>query len=50
MKINAYQVFAVLGSTLLMVSGYLRFTNSGSPKELIIAALYFLANVIIFCL
>jgi hypothetical protein len=50
MKISAYQVVAVAGSTLLMASGFLRFQNSGSPKELAIGALYFLANLIIFCM
>jgi len=49
-KINAYQVMAVLGSTLLMVSGLLRFAHSGSPKELFIGILYFIANLLIFCL
>lgn len=50
MKIQAYQVVAVLGSLLLMVSGMLRFSSSGSPKELLIGILYFCANVLIFCL
>lgn len=50
MKIALYQIVAVVGSTLLMVSGLLRFLSSGSPKELFIAILYFLANIIIFCM
>jgi hypothetical protein len=50
MKVAAYQVAAVLGSTLLMVSGLLRFFQSGSPKELFIGILYFIANLLIFCL
>lgn len=50
MKIAPYQVVAVLGSLLLMVSGLLRFFGSGSPKELAIGVLYFFANLIIFCL
>lgn len=50
MKIQPYQAAAVVGSAILMLSGFLRFQSSGSPKELAIAALYFLANVIIFCL
>jgi hypothetical protein len=28
----------------------LRFLHSGSPKELFIGILYFLANLIIFCM
>lgn len=50
MKISPYQIVAVLGSLLLMVSGLMRFLNSGSPKELLIGVLYFFANLIIFCL
>ena len=50
MKISPYQIVAVLGSLLLMVSGLLRFFNSGNPKELLIGVLYFFANLIIFCL
>lgn len=50
MKIQAYQVAAVAGSSILMFSGFLRFQSSGSPKELAIGALYFLANLLIFCL
>jgi hypothetical protein len=50
MKVSLYQVVAVLGSTLLMVSGLLRFSHSGSPKELFIGILYFIANIFIFCL
>ena len=50
MKISAYQVVAVAGSTLLLASGALRYSQSGSPKELAIGALYFLANLIIFCM
>jgi len=49
-KISPYQIVAVLGSLLLLTSGLLRFFHSGSPKELIIGGLYFLANLIIFCL
>jgi hypothetical protein len=49
MKFSAYQVLAVLGSVLLMGSGILRFSHSGSPKELIIGFLYLVANIIIFC-
>ncbi|MDD5136644.1 MAG: hypothetical protein PHI59_09130 [Candidatus Omnitrophica bacterium] len=50
MRIALYQILAVGGSLLLMVSGLLRFFHSGSPKELFIAVLYFLANIIIFCM
>jgi hypothetical protein len=50
MKIVPYQIVAVSGSLLLMVSGLMRFSHSGSPKELLIGALYFLANILIFCL
>jgi hypothetical protein len=50
MKIALYQGVAVAGSALLMASGLLRFIHSGSPKELFIAILYFLANTIIFCM
>ena len=49
MRISPYQVVAVLGSSLLMLSGLLRFFSSGNPKELMIGALYFFANLIIFC-
>lgn len=48
-KLNLYQITAILGSTLLMVSGAMRFSQSGSPKELFISVLYFVANIIIFC-
>jgi len=50
MKIQMYQIVAVSGSLLLLVSGFLRFTLSGSPKELLIGFLYFFANLLIFCL
>ncbi len=50
MKVYAYQFVAVAGSSMLLLSGFMRFQQSGSPKELIIGALYFLANLIIFCL
>lgn len=50
MKINLYQIVAVLGSSLLMLSGLLRYFQMGSLKELFIGALYFVANIIIFCL
>ncbi|MDD5428879.1 MAG: hypothetical protein PHI58_06585 [Candidatus Omnitrophica bacterium] len=50
MTIALYQAVAVVGSLLLLTSGFLRFTQSGSPKELFIGALYFLANLIIFCM
>jgi len=50
MKINSYQIVAALGSLLLMVSGLLRYFQLGSPKELLIGVLYFIANIIIFCL
>jgi len=50
MKLVAYQIVAIAGSLLLMASGLLRFFQSGSPKELAIGVLYFLANIIIFCL
>jgi hypothetical protein len=49
MKMSPYQIVAVLGSTLLMVSGLLRFSSSGNPKELFIGVLYFFANLLIFC-
>jgi len=50
MKIQAYQVVAILGSLMLMAAGFLRLAHSGSPKELLIAVLYFFANLLIFCL
>gem|GEM_PF-1212966 len=50
MKVSLYQAAAVLGSLLLMLSGLLRFFHLGSPKELFIGILYFIANIIIFCL
>ncbi len=50
MKMSAYQVVAALGSSLLMVSGLLRYLQFGNPKELIIGVLYFIANIFIFCL
>ena len=49
-KMTMYQIVAVVGSLLLMVSGLLRYFQFGSPKELFIGVLYFLANIIIFCL
>ena len=49
MKLQAYQIVAVLGSLLLMVAGLLRMAHSGSPKELVIAGLYLFANILIFC-
>ncbi len=49
MKFNAYQVLAVLGSTLLMSSGAVRYMQSGSPKELIISVMYLIANICVFC-
>ncbi|MCX5681796.1 MAG: hypothetical protein NT079_05960 [Candidatus Omnitrophica bacterium] len=49
MKLHLYQSVAIAGSLLLMVSGMLRFSFSGSPKELVISILYFIANVFIFC-
>ncbi|MEI6863401.1 MAG: hypothetical protein WCK38_03275 [Candidatus Omnitrophota bacterium] len=49
MKFSPYQIIAVVGSSLLMVSGLLRFSSTGSPKEIMIAVLYFFANLIIFC-
>jgi len=49
-KLSLYQIVAVLGSVLLMLSGLLRFSSSGSPKELMIGVLYFFANLVIFCL
>ncbi len=50
MKMVPYQIVAITGSLLLMVSGLLRFSGSGNPKELLIGILYFFANLIIFCL
>ncbi len=50
MKLVPYQLFAMAGSLLLMASGFLRFTHTGSPKELVISILYFFANLLIFCL
>jgi len=50
MKLQLFQIVAVLGSLLLMAAGLLRMAHSGSPKELLIAILYFFANIIIFCL
>lgn len=50
MKIQLYQIAAVLGSLLLMAAGLLRLAHSGSLKELAIAVLYFFANILIFCL
>ena len=49
MKFQLYQIVAVLGSLLLMTAGLLRLTHSGSPRELVIAILYFFANILIFC-
>ncbi|MFA5839165.1 MAG: hypothetical protein WC890_00750 [Candidatus Margulisiibacteriota bacterium] len=49
MKLNAYQVLAVLGSTILLSSGVVRYMHSGSPKELIISVMYFIANICVFC-
>lgn len=49
MKLQLYQIVAILGSLLLMVAGLLRMVHSGSPKELLIAFLYLFANIIIFC-
>jgi len=49
MKIYSYQIVAILGSLLLMAAGVLRMAHSGSPKELLIAIMYFFANIIIFC-
>ena len=48
-KISPYQIVAILGSLLLVVSGIMRFGQSGNPKELLIGLLYFIANIIIFC-
>lgn len=50
MKILSYQIVAMAGSALLALSGFMRFSHSGNPKELIIGILYFLANIIIFCM
>ena len=50
MKLSMYQVVAIVGSSLLMLSGLLRYFQSGSPKELGIGILYFIANLLIFCL
>ncbi len=49
-KLAPYQLAAVAGSLLLLTSGVLRFFQSGSPKELLIGALYFAANLLIFCM
>ncbi len=49
MKIQAYQIVAILGSLLLMAAGLLRMAHSGNPKELFIGILYFAANILIFC-
>lgn len=46
---HAYQFVAITGSALLAVSGFLRYAQTGSPKEPVIALLYFLANLLIFC-
>ena len=48
-KLIPYQIAAILGSLLLVVSGVMRFSQYGSPKELFIGILYFIANIIIFC-
>ncbi|HPM43136.1 MAG TPA: hypothetical protein PLV52_04840 [Candidatus Omnitrophota bacterium] len=50
MKVMPHQIAALVGSALLMLSGMLRFFHSGSPKELAVGVLYFIANIIIFCL
>ena len=50
MRISAYQTAAIAGSTLMMISGLLRYFHTGSPKELAIGMLYFLANLVIFCI
>jgi len=49
MKFQLYQIVAVLGSLMLMAAGLLRMAHSGNPKELIVAILYFFANILIFC-
>jgi len=49
MKIGWYQIIAICGSLLLMLSGLLRFFHSHNPKELLIGILYFFANLLIFC-
>lgn len=49
-KLSFYQVLAILGSSLLMISGLVRFFHTGSFKEVIIGTLYFIANIFIFCL
>lgn len=48
-KLAYYQLIAVLGSSLLIVSGLMRFLQTGSVKELFVGILYFIANIIIFC-
>jgi len=48
-KLSLYQIVAILGSSLLVVSGVMRFFQYGNPKELFIGILYFIANIIIFC-
>ena len=48
-KLNSYQIVAILGSLLLVVSGVMRFSQYGNPKEIFIGLLYFVANIIIFC-
>jgi hypothetical protein len=50
MKISAYRVVAVPGSTLLMVSGIMRYFQFGSIKEATVGFLCLLANIMIFCI
>lgn len=49
-KLASYQILALLGSSLLVASGVMRFIQTASLKELFVGILYFIANIIIFCL
>ncbi len=49
-KLSFYLFLAVLGSSLLMFSGLLRYFHTGSLKEVFIGLLYLIANILIFCL
>ncbi|MFA5311364.1 MAG: hypothetical protein WC355_03515 [Candidatus Omnitrophota bacterium] len=49
-KLATYQILALLGSSLLVASGVMRFIQTSSLKELFVGVLYFIANIIIFCL
>lgn len=45
-KLASYQILALLGSSLLVASGVMRFIQTASLKELFVVILYFIANII----